>query len=127
MEQQVKEIIRLLKSDNKEERQSGEELINKLNLKDTIGNDKKVIQDIGLKYAAEELRNDKDFVIEYIYLKNKFRIRRGEQGDEEDVEDLEYASEELRSDKHFILRIMEWNEWAFGYASAELMSNKEFM
>lgn len=89
------------------------DLIEKYNLI----NNKKFILEIKLfreflKYSSEELRKDKEFILEVV---------------KQDGFVLEYASEELKNDKEIVLEAVKQNGNALGYACDRLKNDKEVM
>ena len=77
-------------------------------LLEAIGND--AHSATTLKFASEELRNDKDFVLK--------AIRRNGYA-------LQYASDGLKGDKEFILKVMQINGLTLKYASERLNDDRD--
>ena len=81
-----------------------------------LKNDKEVVMEAvrdewrALEYASEELRGDKELVMEAV--RNDGRA-------------LEYASEELRGDKELVMEAVRDRGEALGYASKELQKDPE--
>jgi predicted RNA-binding protein (virulence factor B family) len=65
-----------------------------------------------LQYASEELKNDKEVVLEAVKQYGR---------------SLLYASEELKNDKEFVLEVVKQNGDSLEYASEELKNDKEVL
>ena len=66
--------------------------------------------DQALRYASEELKNDREVVLQVV---------------KQDGGALRYASEELKNDREVVLAAVKQNGWALMYASEELKNDRE--
>jgi hypothetical protein len=92
---------------------------------------------LSLKYDSEDLRNDKDFILEAVkqngwaleYASKDLRNNKVVmlEAFKQNGWALKYASEDLRNDKDFILEAFKQNGWALKYASVYLRNDKDFI
>lgn len=75
------------------------------------------ISGASLKYASEELRNDKEVVLEAVRQKGDYWTECA----------LEYASEGLKNDKEVVIEAVKKNGGALEYASEKLRDDKFFV
>lgn len=90
-----------------------------------------------LKFASEELRNDKDFVLKAIR-RNEYALRYASERLRDNKDfileavkqsgfNLKYASERLKHDKEIILTAVKKNSYALEYAPKRLRDDREFI
>jgi len=92
----------------------------------------------GLNYLNEELKDDKDIILEAMKYKDICSIRFASERlkDDKDVVleavkksgwALEFASERLRDDKDIVLQAIKETRWAFEYADENLKKDRDFV
>ena len=86
--------------------------INKELLKYEDGNNFEKLGLLTLKYASEELQDDKQFVLEIMKMGAKYQA-------------FEYVSEGLKDDKEFVLEVMKIKPAVFLHLSERLKQDKE--
>lgn len=96
----------------------------RLSHEDALLNSKKKLYKIKIRSDhsymrfAGELRGDKDFIFDVIYVDYEGSIN---------LKPLEFVLDEIKSDKEFMLRIMEHDSHALEYASDKLKADKEMI